>query len=256
MDYPTRIKWILASVLSLTVILVAVPPVGAVESVFGRIQVSGPAWVASDSADWSRLSSTRPLVAGDRLKTGSDGYLLADLGEQGVIGLYGDAEVTARQVGEAPAIEVHKGKVAFHLAPESKLKLNAEGAGIHSQKAAADGYVEYGQDGVPVVVVEEGSLNVQIAGVDSELTRGQKMALKPDASAEKIQIAASHEGEMKGDDDDRDKGGAMFMGGKKYGGLSIAGWTALGVVGAATGGAIAASAGNSSGSGASPSGGE
>jgi hypothetical protein len=256
MDYPTRIKWILASVLSFAFVLVTVPRVEAVESVFGRIQVSGPAWVASDSADWSRLSSTRPLVAGDRLKTGSDGYLLADLGEQGVIGLYGDAEVTARQDGESPSIEVHKGKVAFHLAPDSKLNLNADGAGIHSQKAAADGYVEYGDDGVPVVVVEEGSLNVQIAGVASELSRGQKMALKPDASAEKIQLAGSHEGMMKEDEDrDRDKAGG-WMGGKKYGGLSIAGWTALGVVGAATGGAVASSAGSSSGSSASPSGGD
>jgi hypothetical protein len=79
MSYATVVKRVSVSVLSLGLVVMTVPPVGATGSVFGTVQVSGPAWVASGSADWSRLSSTRPLVSGDRLKTGSDGYLLADL---------------------------------------------------------------------------------------------------------------------------------------------------------------------------------
>jgi len=228
-----------AYALTLALVFSTVPPVGAAESVFGTIQVSGPAWVASSSADWSRLSSTRPLVAGDRLKTGSDGYLLADLGDAGVVGLYGDAEVNTVQDGSAPVIDVLKGKVAFHLSPDSKLKLQADGAGIGVQTAAADGYVEYGSDGVPVVVVEEGSLMVQVAGVDRELSRGERLALKADASAEPVQLA------MNGDDDDDNKKAGAAMtgsgGGGTYAGLSGAGWTAVGIVAAAVGGAFAVS---------------
>jgi len=233
MSYPTLVTRIGASVLSLGLVLATVPPVGAAGSVFGTIQVSGPAWVASGAADWSRLSSTRPLVSGDRLKTGSDGYLLADLGDAGVVGLYGDAEVTTTDAGPGPVIDVHKGKVAFHLSPESNLKLQAKGAGIATRRAAADGYVEYDKHGVPTVVVEEGSLLVQVAGVDKTLSRGDRLALQGHAMAtedEPMQLAAN-------DDDDK-KAAAMAAGGggATYGGLSAGAWTAIGVVVAATGG--------------------
>jgi hypothetical protein len=201
--------------------------------VFGTIQVSGPAWVASDTADWSQLSSTRPLVAGDRLRTGSDGYLLADLGEAGVVGLYGDAEISANDAGDRPVIDVQKGKVAFHLSPKSNLMLQAKGAGIASDAAPADGYVEYGQDGVPVVVVEEGSLNVQVAGADRTVASGERLALNGDASAEPMRMAAN--------DDETKKASAYSTSGsgkKTYGGISGAGWTAIGGVLALTAGAV------------------
>jgi hypothetical protein len=231
MVYPNVTRRICAGLLSISLVLVAVPPIGALESVFGTIQVSGPAWVASDSTDWSRLSATRPLVAGDRLRTGSDGYLLADMGEAGVVGLYGDAEVTASDAGR-PIIDVHKGKVAFHLSPKSDLMLQAKGAGIASDSAAADGYVEYDASGTPVVVVEEGSLMVQVAGMDRRLGRGEKLALNADAQPETIQLAAN--------DDDRKKAAGMATsGGKTYGGVSGAGWVAIGTVVAATGAAVA-----------------
>ncbi|RMF22948.1 MAG: hypothetical protein D6760_06345 [Deltaproteobacteria bacterium] len=203
------------------------------------MQVSGPAWVSSGATDWSQLSATRPLVAGDRLKTGSDGYLLADLGEAGVVGLYGNAEIRANDSGQGPVIDVLKGKVAFHLSPSSKLQLKAEGAGIGSKTAPADGYVEFDEHGVPVVVVEEGSLHVQVAGVDRELTRGERMALKSDA--EPMQVAANND-----DEENRKKAAAVAAGGAgaAAGGATLAGlsattWTALGVIVAATGGAIA-----------------
>ena len=158
MGYPTTFfRRLCAAVLSVSLVLVTIPPIGMADSVFGTVQVSGPAWVSSGATDWSQLSATRPLVAGDRLKTGSDGYLLADLGEAGVVGLYGNAEIRANDSGQGPVIDVLKGKVAFHLSPSSRLQLKAEGAGIGSKSAPADGYVEFDEDGVPVVVVEEGS---------------------------------------------------------------------------------------------------
>jgi hypothetical protein len=233
MAYPKFAARVCAATLSLSLIALNVASVRAAGSVFGTIQVSGPAWVASDTADWSRLSSTRPLVAGDRLRTGSDGYLLADLGEAGVVGLYGDAEISANDAGDRPVIDVQKGKVAFHLSPKSNLMLQAKGAGIASDAMPADGYVEYGQDGVPVLVVEEGSLNVQVAGADRKLARGEKLALNANAQPEPVRLAAN---------DDETKKAAAYStssGGKKtYGGISGAGWTAIGAVLVLTGGAV------------------
>ena len=237
MGYPTTFfRRLCAAVLSVSLVLVTIPPIGMADSVFGTVQVSGPAWVSSGATDWSQLSATRPLVAGDRLKTGSDGYLLADLGEAGVVGLYGNAEIRANDSGQGPVIDVLKGKVAFHLSPSSRLQLKAEGAGIGSKSAPADGYVEFDEDGVPVVVVEEGSLHVQVAGVDRELTRGDRMALK--GEAEPVQVAAND------DEENRKKAAAVAAGGAAAGGATIGGlsattWTALGVIVAATGGAIA-----------------
>jgi len=254
MAVPTFMRRVSALVLSLSLAFAMMPPLGAADPVFGTIQVSGPAWVASDSADWSRLSTTRPLVAGDRLKTGSDGYLLADLGDSGVVGLYGDAEVTASDATGTPTIDVHRGKVAFHLSPESNLKLQADGADIESQTTAADGYVEYGTDGIPVVVVEEGALMVQIAGVDKQLTRGERMPLRdaqPTAvqqqTAEPIQLAQAD------DDSDRKKAAAVAGGSAAgAGGISAAGWTAIGIVGAAViGGTVAATQSGGGGGGGS-----
>ncbi|RMD81975.1 MAG: hypothetical protein D6815_10370 [Candidatus Dadabacteria bacterium] len=216
-----------------------IPPVAPADSVFGTVQVSGPAWVSSGATDWSQLSSTRPLVAGDRLRTGSDGYLLADLGEAGVVGLYGNAEIRANDSGQGPVIDVLKGKVAFHLSPRSNLQLKAQGAGIGSKATPADGYVEFDENGVPVVVVEEGSLRVQYAGMERELKRGERLALKSDA--EPVQVAASDEEENRKKAAAVAAGGAAAggAGGAAFGGLSAAAWTAIGVVAAATGGAIA-----------------
>ena len=233
MEQRNLIKRFGASILSLAMVLSTVPPVGAAESVVGTIQVSGPAWVASPNADWSRLSSTRPLVSGDRLKTGSDGYLLADLGDAGVVGLYGDAEVTTNDRGAGPVVDVQKGKVAFHIAPNSRMKLNAQGAAIASGERAADGYVEYNASGVPVVVVEDGSLNVQMAAGDMKTVgRGERLSLGAAAPAgAPIQVAEA-------DEDDRKAGAAASEEGTKtYAGLSPTGWTAVAVVAGAIGGA-------------------
>lgn len=232
MEHGNLIKRFGASVLSLTMVLSTVPPVGAAESVVGTIQVSGPAWVASPNADWSRLSSTRPLVAGDRLKTGSDGYLLADLGDAGVVGLYGDAEVATQDQGAGPVVDVHKGKVAFHISPNSRMKLNAQGSAIASGERAADGYVEYNAAGVPSVVVEDGSLNVKMAAGDLKTVgRGERLSLGAGTAAagQPVQVAET-------EDDDRKAGAAASEEGKTYAGLSASGWTAVAVVAGAIGG--------------------
>jgi len=227
-----------ASVLALAVGLGTVPPVGAVEPIVGTIQVSGAAWVASSNADWSRLSSTRPLVAGDRLRTGSDGYLLADLGDAGVVGLYGNAEVATTSAGSGPVVDVQKGKVAFHLSPNSRMKLNARGTAIASGATASDGYVEYDAQGTPVVVVEDGALHVRSASGDVKtLSRGDRLAIAA-ATAAPVEVAQA--------DDDSRKAGAVAgeeepvaaVGGAQYAGLTVPGWAAVAVVAGAIGGAV------------------
>jgi hypothetical protein len=227
-------------VLALGLGFAAVSQVAAAEPVVGTIQVSGAAWVASASASWSRLSSTRPLVAGDRLRTGSDGYLLADLGDAGVVGLYGDAEVTTTTAGSSPVVEVEKGKVAFHLSPNSKMKLNARGTAIASGAMASDGYVEYDAMGTPVVVVEDGALRIQTAaGEVKTLSRGERLtiAAAPQAAVDVARVD---------DDDDARKAGAVAAdealaaapGGKQYVGLDVPVWAAVAVVAGAVGGAV------------------
>ena len=231
MKHSTAAKRILASIVSFAVVLVTVPPVGAVAGIFGTVQVKGQAWVASEKSDWSELSKARPLVAGDRLKTGSDGFLLADLGSQGVVGLYGNAEITASSSGGGPVIDVLKGKVAFHLSPSSPMKLRAEGADVGTRTASADGYLEIANDGSAVVVVEEGSLNVQVAGVDRELKRGQSMSLE--AGAGTVRLAGA-------EGDAAAAGAGAAAAGTTIAGISTAGLTAIGVVAVGVGAAAAA----------------
>jgi len=230
MKHSAAIKIFFASVLALAVALTTVPPVGAVAGIFGTVQTTGEAWVASDASDWSVLSRTRPLVAGDRFKTGSDGYLLADLGNQGVVGLYGGAEITANDSGSGPVIDVLKGKVAFHLAPTSAMTLKAEQAGITADKAAVDGYVEIDDEGQAAVVVEKGSLTVQIAGLTHEVERGERLELSADAEPVRLAGAAA--------------GAAAASGGTTVAGISTAGMTALGVVAVGVGAAAAAGGDN------------
>ncbi len=229
MKHSAAIKRFFASVLALAVVLTTVPPVGAVAGIFGTVQATGQAWVASDASDWSVLPRIRPLVAGDRFKTGSDGYLLADLGSQGVVGLYGGAEITANDSGSGPVIDILKGKVAFHLSPTSAMTLTAIGAGISSGRAAVDGYVEIDTAGESAVVVEEGSLKVQIAGLSHEVERGERLELSADA--EPVRLAGA-------------EAGAAASSGTTVAGLSTTALTALGVVVAGVGVAAAAGGDN------------
>ena len=235
MTYRTFVRRAAAYVLAYSMVFAMPTPVGALDSIFGTIRASGAAYVASDANDWSRLSTTRPLISGDRLKTGSDGYVLADLGADGVVGLFSDAYVTTTQMSGGPVIDVHGGRVAFHLSPESNLKLQAKGAGIMSQTASADGYVEYGPDGVPVVTVEEGNLLVYVNGVERELTQGESLVLQTDAEMEPVQLAAQHGKDE--DDDDKKAGAAMVTSGEATSGVSTTTWTAIGLVAVAAGGA-------------------
>jgi len=234
-----RIGRAVAPALALGLNLAVVAQVAAAEAVVGTVQVSGAAWVASSNANWSRLSSTRPLVAGDRLRTGSDGFLLADLGDAGVVGLYGDAEVATTTAGSSPVVEVQKGKVAFHLSPNSKMRVNARGTGIASGATASDGYVEYDAKGNPVVVVEDGALRVQTAaGEVKTLKRGERLAIAAPPQAP-VEVA-------KADDDDARKAGAVAAdetpaaapGGKQYAGVDVPVWAAVAIVAGAVGGAV------------------
>lgn len=211
--------------ISLCLIFATVAPVGAANPVFGTVQVNGPVWTSSGAADWSELSATRPLVAGDKFRTGDEGYLLADMGEHGVVGMYGNTEITAAAAGAGALIDVLKGKVAFHLAPDSELQLKAADAEINANTAklgrAADGFVEVGADGKAVLAVEEGAVYVQIAGVDRKITQGQRV----DIGSENIQLAGSEAEDAAAraaDESDNDDRGAGLLGGTiSLGGLSV-----------------------------------
>ncbi len=226
MKHSAVTKRFLALTVAVAMTVAIVPAVGAVAGIFGTVQATGQAWVASEATDWSTVSRARPLVDGDRFKTGSDGYLLADLGSQGVVGLYGGAEITANDSGSGPVIDILKGKVAFHLSPTSVMTLKAEQAGITADKAAVDGYVEIDDEGQAAVVVERGSLTVQIAGLTQEVERGERLELSADA--EPVRLAGA-------------EAGAAAASGTTVAGISTAGLTALGVV--AVGVGVAAAAG-------------
>lgn len=168
------------------VLLIAAPtPALAASPVFGTVQVNGPVWISSDAGKWDPISSTRPLVAGDRLKTGEEGYLLADLGAHGIVGMYGNTEISAGEASKGALIGVLRGKLAFHLSAYSDLTIQAADAQINSNivKAgdAADGYVEVNEFGDAVVAVEDGTLSVNVAGTDRRLAKGERMLLNKGA---------------------------------------------------------------------------
>lgn len=181
------LKRFLASTLSLGLVFVSVPPVGALSAVQGTVKAAGPAWVAGGGDDWSTLSSTRPLVSGDRLRTGQDGYLLADLGSQGVVGLYGNAEIAA----DKNTIGVEQGKVAFRMDGGSDLRIAAAGAAIAADTDAY-GYVEV-IDGKTTVTSEHGSLVLSTGGTEQRLGAGQRAVLG--AAGDKPVIVAGAYGE-------------------------------------------------------------
>lgn len=243
---------IVAYILSVAVVLTTVPPVGAVEKALGTIQVNGPAYVATGSAAWTQILGPRPLFPGDRLKTGKDGYLVADLGAIGVVGLFGDSEVATAESADLFLVDVQRGKAAFHLEPGSRMRVTAQGASIVPGTNAADGYVEYDATGTPVIVMEGGVLDVKFAdGTSKSVTRGERLALTTTAQPEPVPVAAA-------EDDERRAAGAASAPPekvkKKYAGLTPLGWTAVGLAAAAVaGGAAALASGGGGGGGGSDS---
>ncbi|HYB98206.1 MAG TPA: hypothetical protein VEC57_03635 [Candidatus Limnocylindrales bacterium] len=169
-------KRTLASVLSASLVAAQVPTAGASASVYGTVKVAGPAWVAADSQEWSKVSSTRPLLAGDRIKTGDQGYVLADLGSQGTIGMYSGAEVRTTGTADAAVVGVEKGKVAFHVNEASPLQVAAGNAQVKAT-GAADGYVDTIQ-GRPTLTVESGTFQVAMAsGKQIQVKAGERVWL-------------------------------------------------------------------------------
>ncbi|HYC55681.1 MAG TPA: hypothetical protein VEL28_12180 [Candidatus Binatia bacterium] len=169
-------KRALASVLSVSLVATQVPVAGAAASVYGTVKVAGPAWVAADSQDWSEISSTRPLLAGDRIKTGDKGYVLAELGSQGTLGMYSGAEVRTTGTADAAVVGVEKGKVAFHVNDSSPMQVAAGGASVKAN-GTADGYVDTIQ-GRPTLTVESGSFQVSMAsGKQIQVKAGERVWL-------------------------------------------------------------------------------
>jgi len=162
-------KRVMASAVSMGLVILQVPSVGAAPSVFGTVKGAGPAWVAADSAQWLQVSSTRPLLGGDSLKTDDKGFMLADLGSQGTVGLYSGAEVRTSGTSDAAVIDITKGKVAFHVGDKSPMQFASAGAAV-TGRGTADGYI----DGGSSLTVERGTMQVAMAGTEHTVTAGQR----------------------------------------------------------------------------------
>lgn len=244
MEVPARVRRVIAVCVS--VALATLPVLSSAKGVFGTLRANGPAWVASERGEWWPVEATRPFVLGDRLRTGTDGYLLAELGDGGAIGLFGDAEV--RTGASDPIIDVVGGKVAFHLPASSPVRLTALDAGIASDAMPTAGYVEYGANGVPVVVTEQGRVSVDLGGTRRTIRAGERLVLKageyPEEAIEPVDEEPTDEAESKKaaeapvqSDQPR----------RKFLGLSGWAWTGIAVVAAAVGGGVAAASGGGGG---------
>ena len=238
-------KRVLAAALTIALTFTNVPIVIAAEPVLGTIQVSGPAFAATAKSDWVRISATRPLVVGDRLKTDTGGHMVADMGKLGVIGLYGNSEIAVVRKEPDIHIDVVRGKVAFHLEPNTRLKVASRGATVGAGTLAADGYVEFDAAGAPVVVCEGDGVSAVLAGGTTKaLKRGERLALTGGPDAAPVIVATT--------EDERKAGAAAAPPEeirKKYGGLSARAWTALAVVAVAVGVGVGVGVGGGGGGG-------
>jgi hypothetical protein len=175
-----------ASLLSVSIIAATTPPVGAAPTVYGKVQTAGTAWVGAGDSDWSSLTSTRPLVAGDRIKTADNGHVVADLGARGTIGMFGGAEIAAT---DDDTIDVAGGKVAFRLGDDSDLRIDAGQATIRSDRSA-HGYVEKSASRT-AITAEVGSLMVASASGERRLDAGQRLIVET-GQVEPVQLAGAY----------------------------------------------------------------
>jgi hypothetical protein len=213
-----------ASTLSVTMIFSTAPPVAARDVVLGTVNAVGSAFAATATTDWAPIKGTRPLVAGDRLKTEHGASLVADFSQRGIVGLYPESEVSVLEHGSDILVQAQRGRVAFHLAPNSNLKLGAGTSTVAAGGEKAEGYIEYNDRGAPELVVESANLTVTPAtGPVKVVARGERMLLSS-PQAEVIAAPAP----------DERKAAAMPESGKRKG-LSPLTWTAIGVVVAAVG---------------------
>jgi hypothetical protein len=211
-----------ACVLAITITFTTVPPVAARDAILGTIVVSGTAFSSTPTTEWVQITATRPVVNGDRLKTEKDATLVVDFHQLGIVGLYENSEMWVTEAGTGVAVEARRGKVAFFLAPESPLKVNAGAATIAAGERKAEGFVEFNHHGPPELVIESDDMNVVIAGGGSKVfTRGDRVVLNDTLATVPAKATTS----------DERKAGAMEATPKKsdnkVAGLSPLGWTAI-----------------------------
>lgn len=219
----------------------------ALEPMLGTVQGKGVSYAATATGPWVKILGARPLVGGDRLRTGADGNLLADFGELGVVGLYDNTEVSVSEQDSDIVVEVLAGKAAFHVERE-RLKITARGSVIGAgtlTAATADGYVDFDPAGTAHVTVESDSLNVTLPGGRiAMLSHGERLALVGDApAAPEVALLVG---------DERKAGPVEALpdkGRKNRHGLSARGWTALGAVVVAVGVGVGVGVGSDGGGG-------
>jgi len=183
----------------------------AAATVVGSLQPAGAVWVASDAGRWDAVTSVRPMVGGDRLRTGDDGYLMADLGVHGAVAMFSNTEVSTSAPADGMHVEVQAGKLAFRVVQGGDLTIAGPGSLIRSQDqteaAGAEGYLAVGDDGQTRVAVEKGSLLVQVAGRGRRIEAGQQLTVDRRMMGGTVgQLAAA-------DDADRDKAAGIIRDG-------------------------------------------
>lgn len=227
----------LGSLLSIAMLMGSACPAAAADSILGTLETSGDVWVARHGEDWNEMQSSRPIVTGDRLRTGGNGYVIADLGESGVLGLFATTQIRAAESGAGTSVAVEAGKVAFHLSKGTKLSLVAADSLITTNKSAdgvaAHGFVELNEAGDAVIVLEDGAASVVVDGEVKSLRAGERLLVTAAGAAGGDALASASE------DDEQDQAAGILRGDDAAAGGVVAGST---VAGDGTAAAVAATA--------------
>ena len=167
-------------------------------NILGTLKATGPVWVGSDDLNWSPLERTRPLVAGDRLRTDSGGSLLADLGRSGTFALVPDTQVAVSVESDVARVHLKKGLVAFTAPDEDGLIVSSGDMRVAVLVPATRGVVV--SDGSSVLLrVDAGAVSVVVPDGVSEVSAGKELLLAEGRSTAQA-AAAKASGSNRADD--------------------------------------------------------
>lgn len=197
----TMAKNIVAVVVAVLISVLALP---ALAGILGTVRPAGQVWVAQGGQDgtaWSPLERTRPLLSGDRLRTGAGAFVLADLGGQGSLALAPESRlvVSATRDRTQPRLQLalEEGLVAFSTPRAGGLILSAGGSSMTVSEAGTRGaLVSDGQ--LALVRVDEGALLVRTGGEPLRLEAGGQMLLAAGSAAKAAAAEASGVGAVEG----------------------------------------------------------
>lgn len=219
----------LTAAILVSVCAVAATATADSRAVLGTVRASGATWVSATGSDWDRLERTRPLVAGDRLRTAAGGFALADLGQAGSLALAPESRIVVER-GEGGAIaNLEQGLVAFSAMRVGGLTISV--AESHLSTAAPVSRGTLVTDGrLALLRVDEGAMAVSTSGGTARVEAGGQLLLAASVSA-----ATAAAAEASGDGaTDRLASWAR----SRLGGLN---WSSVALLAAVAGGVVATS---------------